>query len=234
VLVKNARTSFAWIQVAAFATAVATGCVENDDKKAPPPPVAPAPVVPPEPARASLTINPATAYTIATPAGKCLEFGGKDDTSEAQVATCTGASAQEFKLQTVPGGYYAIVNVNTGKCLDVAAFGMDDSAQVQQYECNGGQNQNWIVATGTGGAVRLIARHSGKALSVMGSLPGDAGVAKVAQATAGSGANQQFLIKGPTPPEPPPAAADAAHKGKEKEAAHKKKGKATAAAAKKP
>ncbi|MES1164717.1 MAG: hypothetical protein ABUR63_03080, partial [Verrucomicrobiota bacterium] len=58
---RNIRTSYTFIQVAAFAAAVASGCVENDDKKAPPPPVEPAVVVPPEPGRAAVSIDPAIA-----------------------------------------------------------------------------------------------------------------------------------------------------------------------------
>jgi hypothetical protein len=224
----------------AACVASAAGCVENDDKKAPaPPPVEPAPVVPPEPARAAVSIDPAIAYTITTAGGKCLQFlaGAKEDTAQAEVASCNGSKAQQFNLQTVPGGYYAIINVNSGKCLDVAAFNMADNAQVQQYSCNAGQNQNWILAEGGPGMVRLIARHSGKALAVVDMTPGDAGVGKVTQLAAGGGANQQFKIKNPNQPEV--AAGDSGaggRKGKEPKAGKEKKGKASASAqaAKKP
>jgi len=227
--VKNVRTAYTWIQVAAFGAAVASGCVENDDKKAPPPPVEPAAVTPPEPARATVSIDPAVAYAIATGAGKCLQFGSgsKEDGAPAETAGCNGGKAQQFNLQTVPGGYYTVINADSGKCLDVPAFAMGDNTAVQQYQCNGGQNQNWIVAAGAGGTVRLIARHSGKALSVEGGA-GDAGIGKVTQMTAGQGANQQFKIKGPTPAE---ASADSGAGGRKgKEAGGRKKGKGAAAA----
>ncbi len=217
---RKIRTSLFWLQVTAVgAAALTAGCVENEDKKASSAPVEPAAVTPPEPARAVVSISPSTEYAIATASGKCLQFSGgsKEDQAQAEVATCNGGKAQMFSLQTVPGGYYALINANSGKCLDVAAFGMGDNAQVQQYACNAGQNQNWIVATGTAGSVRLVARHSGKALSVEGNAAGDAGVAKVTQLTAGSGANQQFKIKGPNTPEPAAVAESGAagRKGKE-------------------
>lgn len=208
-----------------------SGCVENDDKKAAPPPVEPAAVVPPEPARAAVSLDPAITYAITTVSGKCLQFAGgsKEDAAPAEVAACNGGKTQQFKLQNIPGGYYAVVNADSGKCLDVSAFAMGDSALVQQYGCNGGQNQTWLLAVGAPGTVRLIARHSGKALSVVGG-GGDAGTAKVTQLTAGQGANQQFKIKGPTPPEV--AAGDSAAGGRKgKDGAGRKKGKASASAA---
>ena len=228
---KNVRTSYTWIQVTALVAAMASACVENDDKKAAPPaPVEPAAVVPPEPAHAAVSIDPAIAYTIATVSGKCLQFGNgsKEDAAPAETAACNGGKSQQFTLQAVPGGYYSVINAESGKCLDVPAFAMNDNAQIQQYQCNGGQNQTWILAAGTGGAVRLIARHSGKALSVEGGA-GDAGVGKVIQLTAGQGANQQFKVKGPTPPEA--AGGDTGAGGRKGKDAGRKKGKAAKSAA---
>jgi hypothetical protein len=227
--VRNVRTlSYKWIQVAALGLAVASGCVENDDKKAPAAPVEPAPVVPAEPARAAVSIDPAIAYTIVTASGKCLQFGGgsKDDAAPAETVNCNGSKSQQFNLQTVPGGYYTIINADSGKCLDVPAFGLGDGIGVQQYQCNGGQNQHWILAVGAAGNVRLVARHSGKALTVTDTGSGDAAIGKVAQMTAGAGANQQFKVKGPTPPEAAGGESGAGGRKGGKEA--RKKGKAKA------
>jgi endo-1,4-beta-xylanase len=196
--VKNMRTWCAWFQIVALATTAASGCVENDDKKAPPPAAEPAPAVPVEPKRSASPIDATTAYAVTNAAGtKCLQFGGgsKDDAAPAEVAPCNGSKAQQFNLQTVPGNYFALVNANSAKCLDVSAYAMGDGALVQQYQCNGGANQNWIVADGSGG-VRLVARHSGKALTIQ-DTGGPAAVGKVTQETAGSGAAQQLKLKGP-------------------------------------
>ena len=213
---KNVRTWCAWFQVVALATAVASGCVENDDKKGPPPPAEPAaPVVPPEPKRAAMQIDQATAYAVTNAAGtKCLQFSGgsKEDVAPAEVAPCNGSKAQQFNLQTVPGNYYALINANSGKCLDVSAFAMGDGALVQQYQCNGGANQNWIVAGGVGGAIRLVARHSGKALTIQ-DAGGDTGVGKITTESFGPGAGQQMKLKGPNTVAEGEAAGG--HKGKD-------------------
>jgi len=216
--VKNMRTWCAWFQVAVLATVAASGCVENDDKKgaAPAPAAQPAtPVVPPEPKRAAMPVDPAIAYTITNAAAtKCLQFAGgsKEDVAAAEVAPCNGSKAQQFNLQTVPGGYYAVINANSGKCLDVSAFAMEDGALVQQYACNGGANHNWILAEGNAGAVRLIARHSGKALTIQ-DAGGPTATGKVTQLTAGNAVTQALRIRGPN------AVAEAegagGHKGKD-------------------
>jgi hypothetical protein len=120
--------------VTMLALALAAGCVQQEDKKEEPAP-APAPSPPPEPARAALTIDVKAPVTIATASGtKCLQFGGgsKADVAKAEIATCNGTPAQQFKLSPVPGGYYTVVSINSDKCLDVSAFGMGDGARVQQ------------------------------------------------------------------------------------------------------
>ncbi len=107
-----------------LAIALATGCVQQEDKKEEPAP-APPPAPPPEPARASLTVDVKAPVTIALASGtKCLQFGGgsKADLAKAEIATCNGSPAQQFKFQSVPGGYYALVSANSDKCLDVSAF----------------------------------------------------------------------------------------------------------------
>ena len=194
----NTRRFSPWFCATALAAVLLNGCVEADDKKDEPPPAQPAPVVvPPEPPRAALTLEPGATYTIATAANKCLQFlaGSKDDVAQAEIATCTSPAnkAQQFTLQTVPGGYHAIINVNSGKCLDVAAYVMTAGARVQQYTCNGGANQNWIIADGGGGTYRFVARHSGKVLEVTGGGTADGTV--VSQNDWKSAANQQFKLK---------------------------------------
>ena len=182
--------------LAGVAVASVAGCVQQDEKKdetpAPPPPAPP-----PEPARASMTIDPKVAYAVVTGNNKCLQFGGgsKEDIAQAEIATCNGSPAQQFKPQAVPGGYYTMVSVNSAKCLDVSAYAMGDAARVQQYQCNGGANQSWIIADGGPGMVRLVARHSGKVLAVTGAGTADGTV--VTQQSWTSAPNQQFKLKGP-------------------------------------
>ena len=106
--------------------ALATSCVPKEEKPAetkaePAAPAGP----PPEPARAALAIKPEAAYTIVGAAsGKCLQLvgAGDGDTARTEIASCNGSKAQQFKFQSVPGNYWAIVNVLSSKCVDVSAF----------------------------------------------------------------------------------------------------------------
>jgi Ricin-type beta-trefoil lectin domain-like len=181
-----------------LAIVLATGCVQQEDKKEEPAAApAPPPAPPPEPTRVALAVDVKDPVTVAMAAGtKCLQFSGgsKADLAKAEIATCNGSPAQQFKFQSVPGGYYALVSANSAKCLDVSAFAMGDGALVQQYACNGGLNQNWIVADGGGGTVRFVARHSGKVLDVTGG--GTADGTAVSQADWKSAPNQKFKLKG--------------------------------------
>ncbi len=92
-------------------------CVQQDDKKDEPAPApAPPPPPPPEPARVPLTVDIKAPVAIVTATGnKCLQFGGgsKNDLARAEIGTCNGSPAQQFKLQLVPGGYYALVSANS-------------------------------------------------------------------------------------------------------------------------
>ena len=206
--------------LAGLAAASVSGCVQQDDKKEEPAP--PPPATPPEPARSAVAIDAKVTYAVATAGGKCLQFGGgsKADTAQAEIATCNGSPAQQFKVQAIPGNYYTLVNVNSDKCLDVAAFNSADTAKVQQYACNGGANQNWIVADGGPGMIRLVARHSGKVLAVTGAGAADGTV--VGQQSWTSAPNQQFKLKGPAAPEPQATGAGGAPGGSTP--AKKKKG----------
>lgn len=60
---------------------------------------------------------------------------------------------------------YKIVNVATGKILDVANFSYSDNAKVQQYTYGGGNNQKWQIASLGSGYFKVAARHSGKVLA---------------------------------------------------------------------
>src|SRR4029079_15223366 len=71
-----------------------------------------APATAPEPKRSAMAINPETAYTIVSvPSGKCVQFAGASVTepAPAEISACNGPKGQQFKLSTVPGGYYKIV-----------------------------------------------------------------------------------------------------------------------------
>ena len=54
-----------------------------------------------------------------------------------------GGSNEIWQVQPVADGYYKIVALNSGKCLDVSDISLSDGAPVQQWSCWGGDNQSW-------------------------------------------------------------------------------------------
>ena len=51
----------------------------------------------------------------------------------------SGGNNQKFKIEAV-GSYYRIVNVNSGKCIDMAGSSQNN-VSIQQYDCNNADNQ---------------------------------------------------------------------------------------------
>jgi hypothetical protein len=177
--------------------ALAAACVRKEEPKEEPAPSSKAAyVVPPEPARSALALNPTASYTIvAVASDKCLQYAGavEDIGARAEIRTCDGSKAQQFTLQPAPGGYQSIVNAQSKKCLDVAALSTEDGAAVQQWDCNGGANQQWIVADASPDTIRLVARHSGKVLDVAQEKTEDG--AQLVQWSWKSSSNQGFKLK---------------------------------------
>lgn len=106
-----------------------------------------------------------------------------------------GQANQRWRFREVGGGYYNVVNVGSGKCLDV--YGGDsatgDGVRVVQWTCGSGANQRWRSEDAGGGYARLVAQHSGKCLDVLDAGTNDG--AKLVQWTCGGGANQQWQRK---------------------------------------
>jgi hypothetical protein len=197
---RNVKATIRHAAVMVLAGALASSCVQKEEKKEEPAPVIkalpPAPTPPPEPARSALILSPTATYNITTAGGnKCVQFVGAvaTDGAQAEIRTCNGSKAQQFTLQAIPGGYQTIINAVTKKCLDVAKLSPDDGAAVEQWECNGGLNQQWIVADGGPGTIRLVARHSGKVLDAKDNQADDG--TRLIQYTWKSGLNQQFQLK---------------------------------------
>ena len=69
----------------------------------------------------------------------------------------------------------AILNVNSGKCLDVEDRSIRDGASVQQWSCSSGGNQRWDVIERGRGAYAIISQGSGKALEVADNSNQDGG-----------------------------------------------------------
>jgi hypothetical protein len=59
------------------------------------------------------------------------------DNAPIQLWTYSGGLNQQWQPVAEGGGYYHLVNRNSGKCLDVPAASTADSVQLVQYTCNG-------------------------------------------------------------------------------------------------
>lgn len=83
----------------------------------------------------------------------------------------------------------AIVNQNSGKCLDVEDRSIRDGARVQQWSCSGGGNQQWDVIEQGRGVYSVISQGSGKALEVADNSNQDGGIVQQSRYT---GRNHQL------------------------------------------
>jgi hypothetical protein len=80
--------------------------------------------------------------------GMCLDVdaAGTSDGTLVDLYTCNGTVAQVWQPQSDG----ALVNPNSGKCLDDTAWG-GSGTQVEIWDCNGGANQSWTLPGGSSG-----------------------------------------------------------------------------------
>jgi hypothetical protein len=142
--------------------------------------------------------------TVPTPSGYTLtarHSGKLADVLNASTAdganavqwTANGQTNQRWRFVDLGGGFFNVVSVNSGKCLDVfgGASATGDGVRVVQWTCGSGTNQQWRLADAGSGYVNLVARHSSKCLDVNGAATTDG--AQLVQWTCNSGTNQQWL-----------------------------------------
>ena len=70
----------------------------------------------------------------------------------------------------------ALVNANSGKCLDVEDRSIRDGARIQQWNCSGGGNQRWDVVDRGRGYYSIVSQGSGKALEIADNSNQDGGI----------------------------------------------------------
>ncbi len=76
---------------------------------------------------------------------------------------------QRFKFIYNDAGYYTIVNIKSGKLLDVVGSGSESGTLVNQWEDNGGyDNQKWIVKDVGNGYCNIISKLNGLYLTIRG------------------------------------------------------------------
>ncbi|MFF2404387.1 RICIN domain-containing protein [Streptomyces goshikiensis] len=85
-----------------------------------------------------------------------------------------------------------IVNMNSGKCLEVADWSKANGAAVRQWTCGDFQaNQMWYEVKGADGSYQIVNQNSGKCLEIADWSQADGAVAR--QWTCTGGANQKWF-----------------------------------------
>jgi len=88
---------------------------------------------------------------------------------------------------------YVLVNVNSGKCVDVAGASLVDGGNIQQATCNGNLAQAFDVIETTSNVYKLLNANSGKALDVASASQADG--ANIQQWTDNGSGAQQFRLE---------------------------------------
>jgi len=73
--------------------------------------------------------------------GKCLTVTGTANGSPVQLSTCNGGGGQSWN----PGASGALVNPQSGRCLDANGGSSADGTQLIIWTCHGGANQRWTL-----------------------------------------------------------------------------------------
>ncbi|SEO12741.1 RICIN domain-containing protein [Paenibacillus sp. OV219] len=93
----------------------------------------------------------------------------------------------------VSGSTYQLVNINSGKALDVLNSGTTDGTNVQIYTDNNTNAQKWTITSNGDGTYRLINPNSGKALDVNNGGTTDGTNVQIYSYTSGA-AKQKWTI----------------------------------------
>ena len=141
----------------------------------------------------SVPVPPAQTLT-ARHSGKLADVFNAATTDGANVVqwAANGQTNQRWQFRDLGGGYYNVVSVNSGKCLDVygGQGATGDGVRVVQWACGAGTNQQWRIQDLGTGHIQLIARHSNKCLDVLDVSTADG--AQLVQWTCGTASNQQW------------------------------------------
>jgi hypothetical protein len=98
------------------------------------------------------TIASVAAQAVAAPvilinrnSGQCVTIPNGSSQPGLQMVQlpCRGPLDEQWTLQAVPGGYYKIVSLFNGLCLEVAGASLSDNAAVQQATCTNSPSKSW-------------------------------------------------------------------------------------------
>ena len=151
---------------------------------------------------------PVGRYSIGSQHSKlCLGNAGGNNADGTRIVqtNCSATATQRFDLLPEAAGTYRLVNVSSGKSLDIADISTANGALLTQWSATNGDNQRFIVDSADGG-YRIQARHSQRCLDLKDWNTSDGGL--VQQWSCGSQANQRWSFtpaesSGGTNPAPP-------------------------------
>ena len=133
-------------------------------------------------------------YTIAVSldTSKVLDvsWNSTENGANIELFSYNGGANQHFNIVPCGDGYYNIINVNSGKALDVDAWG---SQNVIQWDQTGGDNQKWSFEYAGNGMYYIRSKSAGKYLDVNGGYARDG--ANVGVFGLNNGGNQKFELK---------------------------------------
>jgi polyhydroxybutyrate depolymerase len=144
----------------------------------------------------AITIDTSAVYTIVgIQSNKCVEIRGGSTASSAaaQIATCNGATRQQFRAESMGSGYFRLKNVNSGLCLGTNGGSAADGATIVQSACGTAGSQQFQFVDVATNVQRINVRSSGKALDVMGHATADG--TSLLQWPWWNGGNQKFSLR---------------------------------------
>ena len=96
-----------------------------------------------------------------------VAYGSMDNQANVQLYTFHDADNQQFRfVRNSDDGSYTILNVRSGKAVDVQWNGKTDGTSIQQYEPNYSEAQRWFIEDAGGGFVRMRSKASNKYLDI--------------------------------------------------------------------
>lgn len=111
----------------------------------------------------------------------------------ALVLVCGHAGAANCTAAPVAGELYSILNLGTGKVLDVTGGSTQAGTQLQQWGYAGSSNQQFYVRSAGNGYWNLVAKNSGMLADVQARSTAEG--AAVIQSASNGGTNQQWQLK---------------------------------------
>ena len=97
-----------------------------------------------------------------------VQNASQADGANVQQYDDTGTLDHRWTLVDAGGGWYKIINLNSGLLLAVAGASTAAGAQVQQYHDAGTRDQQWSIVDTGGGRMKLRNRNSGLYLGISG------------------------------------------------------------------